>query len=468
MDKEALIAYFNGAAATRDRWRKRNWYYHKALETLAQFLIPSNQSVLEIGCGTGELLMAIKPSRGVGVDISPAMIAQSQEKYPQYEWRVDDAENLKVGERFDYVIASDLIGYVDDIEEVFYNLNRVCHPRTRVVITHYNHLWEPVLRLAERLGLKAKQPLQNWMSGADIENMLELAGFEVVKRGKRMICPFWIPLLSNLINRYVGQLPLLSRLGVIQYYVARQVPQDARDYSVSVVIPCRNECGNIENAVKRVPQFGTYMELIFVEKGSTDGTLEEIKRVASAYAGKKNIRWFEGDIDSKRDKVRLAFAKAKGDILMILDADLTMPPEDLPKFYRAIASGRGEFINGSRLVYPMEKEAMRFLNMLANKFFSLMFTWLLGQRIKDTLCGTKVIFRKDYEVLAANRAYFGDFDPFGDFDLLFGAAKLNLKIVELPVRYRARTYGKTNIHRWRHGWILLTMVAFAMRKIKFI
>src|SRR5260370_34101742 len=194
----------------------------------------------------------------------------------------------------------------------------------------------------------------------------------------------------------------------------------------------------------RLPEFGSSLEIIYVEGNSTDGTLEEVKRVAEVYGQQRNIHGAVQDGRSKGDAVRKGFAIASGDILMILDADLTVAPEDLPKFYDAIRSRKGEFINGSRLVYAMEREAMRFFNVLGNKFLSTMFTWLLGQRIKDTLCGTKVLFKRDYQQIVAQRSYFGDFDPFGDFDLLFGAAKLNLSIVELPDRYYAKTSGSTN------------------------
>jgi len=205
---------------------------------------------------------------------------------------------------------------------------------------------------------------------------------------------------------------------------------------------------------------GNGTEIIFVEGGSRDETLDEIRRVVKMYNKKRAI--------SKANAVREGFARATGDILMILDADLTVAPEDLPKFYYALAANRGEFVNGSRLVYPMEKQAMRFLNLIGNKFFSMMFTYLLDQKFKDTLCGTKVLFKSDYEKLAANRSYFGEFDPFGDFDLIFGAAKQNLKIVEMPIRYAERTYGDTNIQRWRHGLLLLKMVGVAARRLKFI
>ncbi len=468
MKKQALVEYLNTSALERDSWKRRNWYYHKSLEKLFRFLIPEGSLVLELGSGTGDLLATLRPSRGVRIDISPGMIEIAKKKYPKMEWRIRDAEDLDFGERFDYVVLSDLLGFLEDVEKTFHELAHLCHERTRVVITYYNYLWEPVLRLGEFLYLKKRQPLQNWMSPKDVENMLYLAGFEIVKKGNKMIFPLWIPLISAFLNSFVAHLPIVTKLGLIQYVVARPQPQGRQERSVSIIIPARNEKGNIENAVLRTPNFGSYQELIFIEGHSGDGTREEIERIAEKYAGRRNIRFAVQKGKGKGDAVRLGFEMAKGEILMILDADLTMPPEDLPKFYDAIVSGKGEFINGSRLVYQLEDDSMRVLNILGNKFFSIMFSWLLGQRLKDTLCGTKVLFKKDYEMIAKGRSYFGDFDPFGDFDLLFGAAKLNLKIVEIPIRYQARTYGSTNIQRWRHGWLLIKMTFFAMRKIKFI
>lgn len=467
MDKQSLVKYFDIEASQRDSWIRKNRYYHNEIANLCRFIIPESSSVLEIGSGTGELIMGLKPKHGMGVDISPTMVAMAKSKHPDFQWRVGDVESLSLNGNFDYILMSDVVGFLEDVERAFSSLRRISHGGTRLVITHYNYLWEFFLKLAEFLNLKAKQPLQNWLSERDIENILYLAGFEVVKKGNKMVFPVWIPVVSFFMNKILGNLPLTSKLGVIQYIVARPQPGEVKDFSVSIVIPARNEKGNIENIIKRLPDFGLNQEIIFVEGHSSDGTLEEIKKIVEKYKDKKNIKCAVQIGRGKGDAVRLGFEMARRDILMILDADLTVPPEDLPKFYQAIASGKGEFINGSRLVYPLEKESMRFFNILGNKFFSLMFSWILGQRIKDTLCGTKVLFKKDYEKIAAGRKYFGDFDPFGDFDLLFGAAKLNLKIVELPIHYQARTYGETNIQRWKHGWLLLKMTFFAMRKIKF-
>jgi glycosyltransferase involved in cell wall biosynthesis len=322
--------------------------------------------------------------------------------------------------------------------------------------------------MGERLGLKMPQQYQNWLSSDDISNLLSLAHFQIVKSEFRLLVPKRIPWFSDFINRYFASLPGLRRLCLCQYLVARPVKQnEKKEFSTTILIPCKNEKGNIEPAVKRIPPFGKHHEIIFVDGHSTDGTQKEVNRIIKAYPD-KDIKLMIQDGQGKGDAVRKGFAAAKGDVLMILDADLTVSPEDLPKFFTALAENHGEFINGCRLVYPMEKQAMRFLNYLGNKFFSIMFTWILNQRFKDTLCGTKALFKRDYEKIQADRSYFGDFDPFGDFDLIFGAVKQNLKVVEVPIRYGERTYGSTNISRFRHGWLLMKMTLFAYKKIKAI
>jgi SAM-dependent methyltransferase len=424
--------------------------------------------VLEIGCGTGELLNAVKPKYGVGIDFSEKMIEIASESFDKYKFMVDDIEDLRLNEKFDYIIMSDLTTSLWDVQKAFRLLQNVCHEKTKIVISNYNFLWEPTLKFAERLNLKLKQPNQNWLSTQDMNNLLYLTGFEVIKTERKILIPFYIPILTFFFNRFIANLPLVNRLNLVNFLVVQPVTiSDDRDYSVSIVIPARNEKGNIENAVKRLPAFGTSQEFIFVEGHSSDETYEEMLRVKDEYPD-KDIKVMIQTGKGKGNAVREGFDAATGDILFILDADLTTSPEDMPKFYNALKNNKGEFINGCRLVYPMEKQAMRLLNLIANKSFGLLFSYLLGQPLKDTLCGTKVLFKKDYEKIKENRRYFGDFDPFGDFDLLFGAAKLNMKITEIIIRYKDREYGSTQINRFRHGWLLIKMCAFAARKIKFI
>ena len=467
-DKNVIKSYFNSIASKRQQWKKRRKYYNKSLEKYYSFLIPAGGRVLEIGCGTGELLNAVKPSYGVGIDFSEEMIQIAQEAFPALTFKVDDIEELQLDEKFDYIIMSDLTMSLWDIQGAFQNLHRLCHDKTKIILSNYNFLWEPILKLSEALRLKLKQPNQNWLSTQDVTNLLHLTGFELIKTERKIQIPFYIPFLTFLSNRFFANLPLFNRLNLVNFMVARPVTRSVdQDYSVSIIVPARNEKGNIENAIKRLPAFGSSQEFVFVEGHSSDQTYEEMLRVQAAYPD-KNIKVQVQTGKGKGNAVREGFDTATGDILFILDADLTTPPEDMPKFYEALKTNKGEFINGCRLVYPMEKQAMRLLNLIANKSFGLLFSYLLSQSLKDTLCGTKVLFKKDYEVIKNNRSYFGDFDPFGDFDLLFGAAKLNMKITEIIVRYKDREYGSTQISRFRHGWLLIRMCVFAARKIKFI
>ena len=461
------INYFNELAPKRLKWKKRNRFYHKLLERYYSFYIPTDSKVLEIGCGTGELLNSVKPKKGLGIDFSENMIQIARQRFPNLNFSVDDIENLNVYEAYDYIIISDLLTSLWDIQKSFAELKKACHKNTRIVISSYNILWEPILKLSEFLGLKSKQPIQNWLTANDIINLLHLEGFEVIKKERKILLPKYIPTFNFIFNKFLANLPIINSLNLVNFIIARPIEQDINTYSVSIIIPACNEKGNIENAILRIPKFGKSIEYIFVEGNSHDNTWEEILRIKEKYKN-LNIVALKQTGKGKGNAVREGFDAAMGDILMILDADLTTPPEELPKFYDALSANKGEFINGCRLVYPLEKQAMRMLNIMANQFFSAFLSFILGQRLKDTLCGTKVLFRKDYEKIKANRAYFGDFDPFGDFDLLFGAALQNLKIVEIIVRYKDRQYGSTQIRRFKHGLILLKMSIFAAKKIKFI
>lgn len=467
MTKNDTLAFYRRTAHQRERWNKRNRYYHWLIEKYFAFIIPQGKRVLEVGCGSGDLLNAVKPAYGVGVDIVPELIEMARQKYRCCHFYTGNAEDMPLEETFDYIIISDTLGCLWDAQAVIRNIRSLCHAQTRVVISQHSFLWEPVIRALEYVGLKQRQPSTSWFSGRDVANLLELEDFKVIKSDGKILFPLRIPLLSALLNSVIGNLPLLNHLCLVSLTVARPLPKESLRASVSIIIPARNECGNIENAVKRTPAFGASQEFIFIEGHSSDGTYEEMERVKAAYP-EKNIRLMRQTGKGKGNAVREAFDAATGDMLMILDADLTVPPEELPKFYDALSRGKGELINGCRLVYPMDKNAMRFLNLLGNKFFGWFFSYLLSQPLKDTLCGTKVLLRKDYETIKANRTYFGDFDPFGDFDLLFGAAKQNLKITEVIIRYRNREYGSTQISRFRHGLLLLRMSFFAARKIKFI
>jgi SAM-dependent methyltransferase/glycosyltransferase involved in cell wall biosynthesis len=487
IEKQRMIAHFDRIAPERPGWYRRNRMYgDQIVEICRPFLNPDSR-VLELGCSTGDLLNQLKPGYGVGVDISPRSIEIARAQYPHLRFVVADAENLPEGAEFDHsfdvIIMSDLVGYVEDVQGLLEKLKPLTHPATRLIITHWNWLWKPILSIAE--GLKLKAPdlnmRHNWISPVSLGEFLRLANYDVVQVSSGLLLPYDIPVFTPTVNS-LSYAPLLNRFALLRAVVARpgRLPESEKPRSVTVVIPTRNEAGNIEAAVKRTPEMGSHTELLFIDGNSTDGTVEKIHEMIAAYP-ERDIKFMPqvppADPDAatppnlmlklgKGDAVRKAFAAAKGDIVMILDSDLTMPPEELPRFYDALVTGKGRFINGTRLIYPQEQESMPLLNKIGNVFFSILFTWLLDQQITDTLCGTKALWKSDYDQIAANRAYFGDFDPFGDFDLLFGAARLGLPIVEVPVHYGARTYGDSKVRVGLHGPLLGRMAWIAFKRFK--
>jgi 2-polyprenyl-3-methyl-5-hydroxy-6-metoxy-1,4-benzoquinol methylase len=443
-------------------------YYKNRLTLQYKYLIPEGSKVLDLGCGDGIFLSNLKPSVGVGIDFTENIVEDARKKFPKLKFISGDVHEIELGDiQFDFIVLSDLVNDIWDIQDLLIKIRPYCNDHTRLIFNFYSRIWGVPLSIARFLKLAKPVALQNWLTPHDVHNLLEISGYEPIRSWGEFIFPVPIPFLSNFINRYFPKLPLFQHLCLTNFIVARPLlsKSDIKP-TVSVIIAARNESGHIQDLIDRVPMMGgKNPEVIFVEGNSTDDTYSVIERLIR---GKEGFKLLKQPGKGKGDAVRAGFEIATGDILMILDADITVSPEDLPKFYELIENGKGEFINGVRLVYPMDKDAMRFANLVGNKFFSWAFSWLLSQPIRDTLCGTKVLKRSDYLRIAENRLYFGDFDPFGDFDLIFGAAKLNLKIVEVPIRYGSRIYGETNISRWTHGWLLLEMVIFAARRMKFI
>jgi SAM-dependent methyltransferase len=464
----ARLAYWNAFAVQSDKRSSWGQYYRRRLAHVYRTFAAPGRRILEVGSGLGDLAASLGGTDVVGVDFSPEMVSRASARHPGIRFVCADAHDLSGLEGpFDLIILSDLLNDLWDVQEVLEQVAQLSTARTRLVLNFYSRLWEPPLALARLAGLARPTLHQNWFTVSDVINLIELAGFERIRQWEEVLWPIGTPIVSPLANRYLVKVWPFRWMALTNFVLGR--PQAQRRSAlpiVSVVVPARNEAGNIAQVFSRLPEMGAGTEIIFVEGHSKDDTFAVIQRECDSHP-KRRCQLFQQSGAGKGDAVRLGYAHATGDVLMILDADLTVPPEDLPRFYEALQSGHGEFINGVRLVYPLEGEAMRFFNFIANKFFGLAFSWLLGQPIKDTLCGTKVLWKKDYELIAANRSHFGDLDPFGDFDLVFGAARLGLRIVDLPIRYRSRTYGTTNIQRWRHGVLLLRMVVLAARRLKF-
>ena len=456
------------------RLRRRNRFFHSQVNRLIRAQMRPDSTLVDLGCGDGELIRSVAPTlkRAVGIDIDIEAIQDARVRVKAADFVAAAVEELTEAplDQPDYIVMSMLLDQVYDVYTVLRRVHEWSARQTRIVVVTYNRLWRPLLRLAELLRLKAVNPNESYVPRAEVENLLETCNFEITKRLDGVLIPFYIPLISRALNRWVAPLPFFRHLGLVHVTIARPLGKiDSRAESVSIVIAARNEEGHIGELIERIPDFGTTQEIIFVEGGSTDDTWGAIQRVIREQpSGSRRLLALKQQGQGKGDAVRTGFARAQGDILMILDADISVPPEELPRFYEALRMDACEFANGSRLVYPMEDKAMRFLNMVGNKIFGLMFSYLLGQPVRDTLCGTKVLRRSDYQRIAANRDLFGELDPFGDFDLLFGASAQGMRIRDIPVHYKERRYGTTNISRFRHGVLLLRMSRLAATRIKFI
>ncbi len=471
--QEKLRQHYNSLASERHDWCRKSSYFHDDILKYYRFLVQENSSILELGCGTGDIIGSLSPSYGVGVDISEDMLNVARERFPDIEFVCSDIESFFVKKKFDYIIISGTLSSVENIQALFQSISRMCTSDTRVIVECYNQLWNPILKLSEKLGLKMPEVVFNWLSIDDVENFFDISGYQVVKHEFRQLFPKYIPVLSTFLNRFVGRLPFIRRLCVEEFVIARlQVPpENAEELTTSVVITCRDEEGNIEGLVERIPQMGMNTEILFVEGHSKDKTVEKINEMIAKHPD-KDVKILKQKGIGQGDAFRLGFDKAEGDFVFWLEADLTTPPEEIGLFWQAYIEGRGEYINGSRFVYKMEEKAMPFLNFVGNRFFGNLFTLLLGQRFTDTLCGYKGISKRNYLKIRKEIEFFGDFDPFGDFELIFGAVKNNLKVAEIPVHYRPRGYGQSKAYGqsilsfFSHGMLLLRMSWIAFKKFR--
>ena len=455
---EVLAAYFDGLAGNWDRYRRRNRYALRTARSLFRTAVPAGAAVLELGCATGDLLALMKPARGVGVDLSPKMIECARQKYPHLEFAAGDAVFFNTGEQFDYILINNLLEYIEDIQGLLQNCRRLLKPRGRILVSTLNPLWNPVLRVGARLGLSTPDTQRNFVTGQDAINLLELNGFDVVKCLRRTLFPKGVPLLASMVNLLAAQTPLVRRLCLTEFMVARPAGS-CGEYAVSVVVPCYNEAGNIEECVRRVPRMGRHTEVIVVDDGSRDGTAEKVKPELNPAVEVRCLSYQPNR--GKLNAVRTGFAAALGDIIMILDADMTVPPEDLPYFYTPLAEGRADFINGTRLIYPMATGSMKWKNFFGNKMFGVLVSWLTNVHLSDTLCGTKALFKEDYG------HFLMGYDPWGDFDLLFGAAQHTCKVLEVPIHYQERRAGQSKMKALRHTWALLKACWHGFWRVKY-
>ena len=468
---ENLRTFYNKIAGNRKKYYNRNRFYHRSILKFYRMCIHADSKVLELGCATGDLIGNLRPSMGVGVDISDEMTGIAQSKYPGIQFICKNAEEFETETRFDYIILSGIAGSLENIQVLLEKAQKWSGTDTRIFIDFYNPLWYPWIKLGEKTGLKMPEKTRNWLSVDDLENFLYISGYQVIKRKYLLFFPKYIPVITYILNNFIGNLPFLRRLSLNHIVVARPARpvENPEEKKCSVVITCRDEEGNIEGLVTRIPKMGRNTEIIFVEGHSRDNTVAQINEMIAKYP-EKDIKMLKQKGIGQGDAFRYGFDEAEGDFVIWLEADLTTPPEEAIHFWNAYLKNQGEYVNGSRFIYKMERSAMPFFNFLGNRFFGILFTGLLKQRFTDTLCGFKAISKKNYLKIRKQIDFFGDFDPFGDFELIFGAIKNNLKVAEIPVHYQPRQYGESKAYGqsffsfMKHAWLLIRMSYIAFKK----
>lgn len=462
MGKQVVAEHFNEIAQNYDYWKNKNVYYYKSIKAFVNNIVPDGATVLEVGCGTGEVLASTYPKHGVGIDISSEMTKLATDKFSNLTFINSPIEDLELDQKFDYIIMVDVIDHVYDVMDVFKSLYKFCKPTTQIILTTINPWWDPIFMMAEKIGAKMPEGPHNFIEKRNLTKMVELVDFSVSYSGYMLLFPKYIPILSYFANSIGVRTWGLKNFSAVQYMIIQPTVKNENDLKLgcSVIIPCYNEEGNIEDGVRRVPEMGAGTEIIVVNDGSSDGTANKVRELQKDIPNLKLVDYSPNR--GKGEAVKAGFDAATNEVIMILDADLTVPPEELPRFFDPLNKGICRFVNGTRLVYPMEQQSMRMLNHLGNKFFGLLMTFLAQQNLTDTLCGTKALFKSDYQ-----RMKWG-LDKWGDFDLLFGAAKLGLKIMEVPVHYKMRISGESKMKTFRHGCQLLKACFLGFKELIFL
>jgi hypothetical protein len=455
-----LREHFNSVAPEWDAWRARNRFFHERVRELVTGCVVPGRTVLDIGTGTGDTLAAVAPSEGLGLNLAEHLTDLAENKYPDLRFATVQTDTIEVPAGFapDYIVAVNLLDHSHDLFELIASLRAIVTERTLLVFITSNPLWAPLLRLASRLGRRIPESSRNFITNRDIASILNVLGFDAVEEALALPVPLPLPGLASVLNSVLPEVPLLRYTCSTQYIAAR--PRIVREeLSVTVVVPCHNEEGNVAECVRRVPDMGSATEIVFVDDGSRDGTREA---VLTAMESDPRVRLMAYDTNhGKANAVRAGFESARHDVLVILDADMTVAPEDLPKFLLPLQAGTAEFVNGTRLVYPMDGGAMPMPNFIGNKVFCLLVSWVLRQRVSDTLCGTKALLRRDYDAMPlAGR------DRWGDFDLLFGAAREKLRILEIPIHYRERVAGESKMNVLSDGPLFLSACLAGLRMLR--
>ncbi len=370
--------------------------------------------------------------------------------------------------KYKTIILTDLFEVSTDILELLSMVNKLLGKDGIIVICSINQKWNRILNLFERLNLKDGNQKRLFINSTIVLNIAKVTGLEFVTQRNKQIFPFRMLGLGSLINNILEILFFPFSFGIRIYSILNQQEKfnEEKKYSKSIIIPAKNEEKNLKPLLNQIPELEEDHEIILAIGDSEDKTYEVAKEIKEARCWPFEVKVIKQTGKGKANAVWEAVEEASKEVIIILDADISVNPETIVQFNSVIDTGKASFVNGTRLIYGMESGAMRIVNNLGNRIFQYIVSIIIGQKITDSLCGTKVFFRKDFNKIKLWKELVQMKDPFGDFDMIFTAGYFGLKILEIPVRYQARVYGVTQIKRFRDGYKLIIYLLNSIKIFK--
>lgn len=365
--------------------------------------------------------------------------------------------------KYDCIVLSDMFEVNDDILGLLKLLKKNLNNDGTILLTSITPIWDGVLSILEMLNLKNKSKKRSYIHLNKLSAVLDTINFQITGKRTRQYFPFKLFYFGNIINNFLEIILYFFNFGIRSYFTIKEIEDTAEKdvLSKTIIVPAKNEEGNLNELINRIPYLGNNVEVIISCGISNDNTLGMAKSLKS---DNFIIKVIEQTSKGKANAVWEACEQSSNDLIAILDADLSVDPEELSSFFELIETKKCDFVNGTRLIYSMEKGSMRFINNFGNRLFQYVVSKIIRLPLTDSLCGTKVFKKNLYEKIKKWQSVVKIKDPFGDFDLLFAAAYSSQKIVEYPIHYRARKYGTTQIRRFKDGFKLIKYLSVSFYK----
>tara|TARA_B110000977_G_scaffold125183_1_gene160299 strand:+ start:1495 stop:2904 length:1410 start_codon:yes stop_codon:yes gene_type:complete len=458
----STLNYYLKNKESRENFLKKKNFLFDEISKALNYLINDSNYVKFFCCGNSSIVNKVNSKNIYINEINNTFI----NSLTKSEIKKEDEINKNLN--FDHIVIAD-IEHQKFITKNLIDLNEKIDNECRVIVLSKSIFWSTLINFYKKIK-NIGPDKNNFLPYSNLRKIFLNTNFEIVKNEKIIFFPFQFSLLTKFINQ-IFRFPVLNFFCMINLTVLKKVQKknyQAEGKKISFIIPCKNEGGNIKFFYEKIINSTINAEFLFGNDNSSDNTLDEIKKLQQAIPNKE-IKIYDGPGVCKSENVYKGINLASGEIILIYDADLTVSFDDLVNSINLLLKTDADFINCTRMIMPQQKNAMKFLNFYGNLFFAFLFSILFKQKITDTLCGTKIFFKKDWEQIKKYNNTWGAKDLWGDFDLLLGAYKNNLKIVENPISYTDRKEDETKmtgIIKNSIRMLIITFVAYYKLRIR--